>query len=284
MRTAARQPARFVRTLRPARPWTRLLIDIPLALLLIAPLAASAQRSGELYQATVIVTGTDMRSRPLGFAQALRTVFVTVSGEPRLRDDPRVAAFAAHADSFVTSFSYVDRMAGRPVHDEQGTRDRPYNLTVRFDPDRIDKALATLGEHPWREPRPVVVPVLTVRAPRASYLLSAENPAGAEQRAAFADVARDFGMRVRFPSNADFSRWGVIAGRFPAPPAATSPGEAVVAGTLEFQEALPGWVGTWRLEWRGAQYTWGIRGVNFDQAFRDLTRGVVRVASGHGAP
>jgi uncharacterized protein len=245
---------------------------------------AAQPLGGEYYQATVIVTGTDTRSRPTGFAQALRAVLVTVSGEPRLHDDPRVDVLAARADGLVASYSYVDRMAGRPVHDEQGTRDRPYNLTVHFDPAKVDAALATLREHPWRGPRPAVLPVVTVEGFGRSYLLTAESSAGTEQRAAFADVARDFGMTVRFPSDAELAAWDVAVGRFPSPRVASSPEQAVVAGTLQFQEALPGWIGSWKLRWRGAAYAWGIRGVNYDQAFRDLVRGVVRVASGHGAP
>lgn len=260
-----------------------------MGMLLVAPGAgegstAAQPLDSEYYQATVIVTGTDTRSRPTGFAQALRAVLVTVSGEPRLHDDPRVGELAARAAELVTSYSYVDRMAGRPVHDEQGTRDRPYDLTVHFDPAKVDAALATLGERPWRGPRPAVLPVVAVDGFGRSYLLSAENAAGTEQRAAFADVARDLGMTARFPSDAELAAWDVTVGRFPSPRVASSPERAVVAGTLAFQETLPGWVGSWKMRWHGAEYTWGIRGVNYDQAFRDLVRGVMRVASGHGAP
>jgi hypothetical protein len=38
------------------------------------------------------------------------------------------------------------------------------------------------------------------------------------------------------------------------------------------------------MRWRGLDYAWRISGVNFDEAFRDIMRGVARVASGHGAP
>jgi len=241
--------------------------------------AGTAPETSHLYQATAIVTGTDMRSRPSGFAQCLREVLVKVSGEPRLSADPRVAALAGHADALVGSFGYVDRMAGLKVHDEQGTRDRPM-----FVPARIDKALAELGERPWRGARPVVMPVLAVRGIAASYLLSAENPAGVLQRVAFANVARDFGMTVRIPTEAALAAWGIRLGRFPAPPSSTAPNEALVAGTLEFQESLPGWIGTWRMRWRGVEYAWGVKGGNYDGAFRDIVRGVLRVASGHGAP
>src|SRR5262249_20503185 len=267
------------------RWWTLFLIAPSLAFVSPTAPSSSPQATSKLYQATVIVTGYDMRSRPSGFAQALRWVLVNVSGEPRLRSDPRVSALAAHADALVASFHYVDQMAGIPYHDEQGTYDRPYNLTVKFVPARIDKALVDLGERPWRGRRPVVVPVLTVRGfTGASYLLTAENPAGAEQRSAFADVASDFHMKVRFPSTAEFGAWGFSLGRFPSIPPQTATDDALVAGTLEFQKALPGWVGSWRTRWRGLHYAWGIRDVNYDEGFRDIVQGVLRVASGHGAP
>jgi uncharacterized protein len=243
-----------------------------------------AQETSELYQATAIVTGSDTRYRSAGFAQCLRDVLVKVSGEPRLHDDPRIAELVAHADALVVSFSYVDQLAGIPIHDDQGTYDRPHDLTVHFDPERIDKALAELGEQPWRGERPVVVPVLVVRGVAAPYLLSAENPAGAEQRTSFADMAREYGMTVRIPTEAEFAAWAVTVDRFPAPRAESSPRQAVIAGTLEFQEALPGWVGSWRMRWHGVDYAWQISGVNYDKAFVDIVRGVVRVASGHGDP
>ncbi len=243
-----------------------------------------AQDASELYQATAIVTGTDMRSRPTGFAQCLREVLVKVSGEPRLHDDPRTSSLASHANALVATFDYVDRMAGTKVHDEQGTNDRPYYLTAHFDPARIDKALADLGEQPWRGERPAVVPALTVRGFTASYLLSAESPAAAEQRAAFVNAARVFGVKLRIPTEAELADWGVTVGPFPSPRAAPSQDQALVTGTLEFQQAALGWVGSWRMRWHGVDYAWGISGVNFDEAFRDIIRGAVRVASGHGAP
>ncbi len=262
-----------------------LLVTLSLAFVAATARSGLAQDTSNLYQATAIVTGVDMRSRPTGFARCLREVLVKVSGEPRLRDDPRVSELAAHADALVVSFDYVDQKAGIKVHDDQGTYDRSYNLTVRFDKARLDKALADLGEQPWRGERPVVVPVLAVRGfTGAPYLLSAENPAGAEQRPAFANVAGDFGMKLRFPTEAELAAWGITVGQFSSPEADPAPDQAIVAGTLEFQQALPGWVGSWRMRWHGADYAWGIRGVNYDEAFRDVIRGVVRVASGHGAP
>ena len=197
------------------------------------------QDATDLYQSTAIVTGTDMRSRPAGFARCLRDVLVKVSGEPRLIQDARVAELGRRADAFVVSFSYVDVMAGIPIHDDQGTDDRPHYLTVHFESAKIDQALADLGEHPWRGERPVVVPVLSMRGFGAPYLLSAETLAEGDQRASFAERAQEFGLTSRIPSEVELARWGAVAGRLPSLPAVTGPNEVVVAGTLEFRKALP---------------------------------------------
>lgn len=250
------------------------------------PVKARALDPG-LYQADTIVTGTDMRSRPSGFAECLRQVLLKVSGDPNLRDDPRVAALAAHADGFVTRFTYVDPRAAIRPHDDQGTYDRSQNLTVWFDPARIDAALTELGDPPWRGPRPVIVPVLIVRGmgvPHiATYLLSAEARGEAPvQRQSFANSAAKYGMTVPIPTDAQLAAWGIATSGFPAPPA--QPDAAVVAGTLEFRPAALGWVGMWRLSWQGRSYEWGDSGVGFDEAFDDLVRGAMRIVSGHGGP
>jgi hypothetical protein len=137
----------------------------------VAP--GKAEDSGALYQANAIVTGTDMRQRPWGMAQCLREVLVKVSGDPRLKNDPRVIELAAHAARFVASFDYIDMMAGIPKKDDQGSYDRPHRLTVHFDPAKIDGKLAELGETPWRGERPVVVPILLVHGGSRRLMCSA---------------------------------------------------------------------------------------------------------------
>jgi hypothetical protein len=239
--------------------------------------------SNDPYQAFDIVAGYNLeRTRRAGFAHCLPEVLVRVSGEPRLEHDPRVADLAAHADALVASYDYSDFLVRMgPVHDDQGTGDeRPYDLVVRFDHAKIDAVLRDLGTSPWQGPRPQVVPVLAVKGFTGTYLLSAEVKAGAEQRGSLAAAATQYGLPLRVPSEAELASWGVAAGGFPSP----QEGRALVAGTLYFDEAKPGWVGSWRMRWRGADYAWGISGVNYDEAFRSLMRGVARVASGHGAP
>jgi uncharacterized protein len=243
--------------------------------------------SSDPYQAFDIVAGYDLeRTRRAGFAHCLPEVLVRVSGEPRLEHDPRVADLAAHAEALVASYDYSDFLVRMgPVHDDQGTGDeRPYDLVARFDHAKIDAVLRDLGTPPWQGPRPQVVPVLAVNGFTGTYLLSAEVTAGAMQRGSLADAAAQDGPPLRVPSEAELALWGVAASGFPSPRAEPQEGRALVAGTLFFDEATPGWVGSWRMRWRGADYAWGISGVNYDEAFRSLMRGMARVASGHGAP
>jgi uncharacterized protein len=237
---------------------------------------ARAEQAGVFYQSDAIVTGTDMRQRPWGFAQCLRDVLVKVSGDPRLRNDPRVLALANDADRYVASFDYVDLMAHLKRNDDQGSYDRPHRLTVRFDPVKIDAVLGELGDTPWRGERPVVVPILMVSGPKSPpYLLTAETPCGADQSGDFVNVSIELGIEIRVPSEAE------IAGLSEA---GEKPGAAIVIGTLDWNEALPGWVGKWRMRWHGVEHEWGIRGVNYDAAFRDIVGGVVELASGRGKP
>ena len=160
----------------------------------LAAVPGKAADFDQFYQAYAIVTGTDMRQRPWGMAQCLREVLVKVSGDPRLKDDPRVLELASHADRSVASFDYVYMMAGIPKKDDQGSYDRPHKLTVRFDPAKIDSLLSDLGEKPWHGERPFVVPVLLVNGPKPpAYVLSAETPRGIEQRGTFANAVSEFG-------------------------------------------------------------------------------------------
>ena len=240
---------------------------------------------GPMYRADAIVTGTDMRQRPWGFAQTLREVLVKSSGDPRLKDDPRTQHLTRQAERFVVCFDYDDMMAGIPLHDEQGTYDRPYRLTVYFDPAKIDAVLVPLGEKPWHGERPLVVPVLLVHGRKLPpYLLSAEIPAGEEQRGSFATAASQYGMKASIPSGAKLLGWGASVSHFPSDPPPASAGQAVVLGTLDWSETLPGWIGRWRMRWDGKDYVWGISGVNYDAAFRNIVRGVMLVSSGAGSP
>jgi hypothetical protein len=261
------------------------------ALVMLGCGTAGAGEVEDLYRAQTIVTGQGEESRRLGFAACLEQVLVKVSGDPRLLGDPAVAALAEQAGPFVTGFAFHDRMAGIPVHDEQGTRDRPYDLTVDFDPGKIDAALRSLGREPWGPPRPRVVVFLGVGLGGATYLLASDSKRGRDQREALAAAAARFGMPIALPDEAALAAAGLSYAKLSAvdlstldAAARTIGGDLALAGDLLWSEEALGWVATWRLDARGKSHHWQIRGVSFDDAFRNAMSGAAQILSGHGQP
>jgi hypothetical protein len=262
-----------------------------LAALLMFGADAAAGEVDDLYQAQTIVTGQGEASRRVGFADCLEQVLVKVSGDPRLLGDPRLASMAEEAGTFVADFQYRDRMAGIPVHDEQGTRDRPYDLTVAFHPARIDAPLRTLGSEPWSPPRPRLVVLVAVRLGPTAYLLASDGEHGRDQREALADAAKRLGIPMVLPDQAALTKAGLSYESLPAIDlprldlaARTMDGDLALAGSMVWSEEALGWNANWRLEAQGESYGWQIRGVGFDDAFRNAMAGAAQILSGHGPP
>jgi uncharacterized protein len=168
---------------------------LALALLLLTGSAACAQPV--LYRAQSYTTGTDERDRPAALARCVRDVLVQVSGNPALLKDPRSANLETKAETLVSDYVYLDRMTDVPHHDEQGSRDRPYDLVVEFDRARIDAALAELGETPWpARDRPLVsVRIVLIHGADTSPL-TADGVFDERQRRALLAAADKYGLRL----------------------------------------------------------------------------------------
>jgi hypothetical protein len=260
--------------------------------LALLALMASARADGtsELYQARAFVTGQGEAERARGFALCLEDVLVKLSGDPRLRDDPRLAPLEAQAARIVAAFHYHDRMSGLAVHDEQGTRDRPFDLFVSFDPAGVDAALRSLERAPWLAARPRVVVLLGVRDAQTSYVLATDGERGLGQRQALAAAAEKRALPMVLPSTAVLAvdavsrgQLGDTAARFDGVQAAVD-GDATLIGRLVWTEAALGWTAAWRFAWQGREHRWEIAGVSFDDAFRDAVDHVLAIVSPNGAP
>ena len=259
--------------------------------LLPIAVAAATIPVGELYQARAIVTGQEGQARTRGIAACLEDVLVKVSGDPRLIDDARTAVLAEHAEELVESFRYRDRMTGIPVHDEQGTRDRPYDLTVDFDPPAIDAALYSLGRKPWSASRPTVAMFLNVRNGSVAYALARDGERGCDLREALAAASWKFGLPLALPDSATLAdvppgepgtRAADLGGFETA--AQRTGGDVALLGWLTWDEANLGWVAEWRLPHGGELYRWQVGGVSFDAAFRSAVSGAAQILSGNGRP
>jgi hypothetical protein len=261
--------------------------------LLIAACPAAAADGDELYRGRTFVTGQTEATRAPALARCLTDVLVKVSGDPRLSRDPRVVDLAGKASDYVREFRYRDLMADLPVHDEQGTRDRPYELTARFDPTSIDATLRALGREPWTATRPRVVVLLRVRHGARAHMLASDGDRAPGMREALADAAGRAGMPMALPNEAALAKAGRSLQAAEWPPAdlrgldamaTAAGGDVALAGSLVWSDRSLGWVAGWRLRWQGRTYRWQIGGVNFDEAFRNGMRGAAQILSGHGQP
>ena len=119
---------------------------------LIAALAVWAgtltAAADNLYRAQTIVTGQGEANRIIGFAACLEDVLIKVSGALKLAGDPRLDVYKSRSADFVSGYSYHDQMSGTPKRDEQGTRDRPYDLVVDFEDKKIDDVLRHSASSP----------------------------------------------------------------------------------------------------------------------------------------
>jgi hypothetical protein len=227
----------------------------------------------------------------MGFAVCLRDVLVKVSGDARLIGDQRVAPMARHAGDFVSGFDYHDRMSGMPLHDEQGTRDRPYDLIVRFDPAKIDPALRSLGVEPWTAARPQLVVLLAMRNGPTALVLAADGERGRDQRDSLTAAASRRGMPVLLPQTTALAAAELTVDRLASVElprldelARSLGGDAALAGSMVWVDNPPGWTGDWRIARQGTTYRWQLREVSFDDMFRRALAGAAQVMSGHGQP
>lgn len=175
------------------------------ALVLLLDLSAPplcARMVDDLYKAQSVVTGTEEPERTRGFREAFETVVAKLTGDAKLASDPRIQALAATPHHFVETFEYEDRMKDIPVHDEQGTRERPHFLRVTFSRTAIDDALQRLGIAEWPPNRPVVAVWLGVETAQGHFILTDSGPEGYGQRAVLTETASRLGLPIVLPSAA----------------------------------------------------------------------------------
>lgn len=245
----------------------------------------------DIYTTRAVVTGKDERNRPLGFRLCFEDVLIKVSGDASIVSDSRFENLAASAGQYVSTFSYRDRLEGKPVHDEQGTYDRPHFLTCHFDPQKIDDVLKTLGRRPWSGNRPRLVMLVVVHGRTNSGVLSSDGSFDPDMREALANAAQRYGLTVNLPSvtvlesnQISIDTAAITAGDRLSKLAEFPDNELPLVGDLQWSDAALGWVAGWSLEESGRWHHWSVSGVNYDEAFRNAVRGAARVLSGNGEP
>ena len=254
-----------------------------------AATSARAQ-ADDLYTSTFVVTGTGERNRAVGIARCFGDVLIKLTGDQTVVKGRRSNAAVKRAASYVQSFGYRDLFAGRPIHDEQGSYDRPHALTVVFNREKMDRVARSLGREPWLAPRPRIVVLLGVDNGKTGFMLSADGAGdhSADMREAFAAAAQHVAMQIAFPAQAELSAH--TAATLPnmsadaAAAIAHNHDGVAVTGRMVFSDKVFGWIADWRMSYGDRSYRWSVAGVNFDAAFRNAMFGAAQIASGHGAP
>jgi hypothetical protein len=250
-----------------------------------------AAAADDLYRAQAIVTGQGEANRIIGFASSLEEVLIKVSGAQKLAGDSRLTPYKSKAADFVKAHSYHDQMSGTPTRDEQGTRDRPYDLIVDFDEKKIDDLLRAFRLKPWLSHRPILAVFVEMQQGLKKYMVTADADQAAIQRESLLAAAAKRGMTVVLPSAAALagsSMNGVESGTVTSSTlgavAVRQGGEVALIGRLVWVDRELGWATQWQMNWQSRTHRWRVRGVTFDEAFRRGIGGAAQILSNHGDP
>jgi hypothetical protein len=275
-------------------PLRTALFAMPIAIALALPASSKepfAVTFDGPYTSRAMVTGTRPETRPAGFADCLDDVLVKVSGNPALIGDRRLKPYERQAGQWVEHYSYHDQLEGIPIHDEQGTRDRAFDLVCEFKSAAIDRILHKLGEVPWKGPRPKLAVFAGVSTARGPFVLASDGERGVDQRIAFATAANKRGLVGILPSSdvvdsrkIDFHKLDSSKPIRLDLAAKAAGGDLPLWGTLVWKDKPAGWKTQWSFGWRGHVYRWVAAGISFDEAFRRGFEGAAQIMSGHGAP
>jgi hypothetical protein len=133
--------------------------------------------------------------------------------------------------------------------------------------------------------------VLVVHGRTNSGILSSDGAFDADMREALANAARRYGLTVNLPSVASLQSNQIATDTTTVAPAdqllkvaEAANSELPLVGDMQWSDAATGWIAIWHLAANGRGYRWSVRGVNYDEAFRNAVRGAARVLSGNGKP
>ena len=244
--------------------------------------AARAQQDSDLYKAVAFVTGTQEPERSRGFRDGLEQALIKLTGRADLAGSPRLARYLDQSAGFIASFNYEDRMKGIPVHDEQGTRERPHFLRIVFTKSMLDNVLAELSLTKWPVPRPRLAVLLAVDVPKGSFVLTRTGEHGYGQREVLKSVSKKRAIPITFPADDErISVSDIESNRTKhiARAARSAGGKCPLSGTLKLDAEGVYWKMRWILRCRGKSSNWSLNGVTYDIALASGLEESARILS-----
>jgi hypothetical protein len=130
-----------------------------------------------------------------------------------------------------------------------------------------------------------------VRNGDRTFVLSSDGERGIDMRDSLASASLKVAIPTTLPDSAGLSSAGLTQETLPTADAATleeiaktAGGDYALVGSLVWSDEELGWIADWTIAAKGQDYKWQIRGVSFDDAFRNAIRGAAQVLSGNGNP
>jgi uncharacterized protein len=256
-----------------------------IALLVLVSAIVHADPVPDLYRTETVVTGAEEPERTRGFRVGLADVVVKLTGDVRLAESDKLAPLLERPHALVEQFEYEDRMKNLPVRDEQGTRQRPHFLRMRFKATALDEALSRLGLAKWANDRPLLAVWLGVKTAIGSFVVT-RSGRDYGQRVVLMETAQRRGILVQLPegdgSSVAVTFDDIAADEFEKMAGASKAADAWLSGDLSLTESGY-WDITWRLRWKDQVHVWTKSGVSFDVAIKDGLQTSALILSGNRA-
>jgi hypothetical protein len=161
-----------------------LIILMAILILPLFPLDISRAQGGSLYEVSVPVEERSERARREAVRQGLRDVLVRVTGQRDPEREEALAELLEDAQRFVERFRFEDGAEGTV-------------LSVSFDGDALDRAVANAGAPLWGRERPRTLIWMAVRDGHERRLLGRDD--AGEQLPELLESARRRGLPLLFP-------------------------------------------------------------------------------------
>ena len=128
-------------------------------------------------------------------------------------------------------------------------------------------------------------------APDGRHLLTGNGNEGFYMRDSFRMAATTLAMPIGFPEAKNLRATHIDGDNLSRTDMAVldalakeSGGDQALAGNIVWSESDLGWIAEWRISGPAGTAIWHVRGVSFDEAFRNAMRGAAQVLSGNGDP
>jgi hypothetical protein len=233
---------------------------------------AQAVRVSSIYKGKIPVASQSAPDRTRALQDGLLQVLVKVTGNMHvLENDPELKTRLSHADALVQEFSYAPAPAGSSL---------PYILTVRFDPEAINRLLRDEGLPLWGKNRPLILTWLSIATP--NHPAEIVDSSGSDSVTLLKQNAERRGLALILPMMdvSDLSQVSVtdiLKKNVTALEAATKryASDAMLIGQITGTgKNHTSFTSQWQLMLGTDQWTWEIAGENLQEIFSTVMNNI----------